>query len=53
MAGMPQSDGWVPTVLFALDGAGHIALNRGPRFRFAPAISRSALCEPQDEADPL
>lgn len=48
---MPGPDGGVMSVSFELDGQRFHALNGGPHFRFAPAISLFVSCETQAEVD--
>lgn len=47
----PGPKGSVMTVVFELGGQEFIALNRGPVFKFAEAISLIANCKTQEEVD--
>ena len=47
----PGPMGTVLTVVFELDGQEFIALNGGPHFKFAEAISFSVDCKTQEEVD--
>lgn len=47
----PRPKGSVMTVVFQLDGQEFIALNGGPQFKFAEAISLSVNCNTQQEVD--
>ena len=49
----PGEPGSVLVVEFELDGQGFMALNGGPVFHFAEAISLYRACEAQEEVDEL
>jgi predicted 3-demethylubiquinone-9 3-methyltransferase (glyoxalase superfamily) len=51
VAGRPK--GTVMTIAFELEGQEFVALNGGPVFTFAPAISFVVNCEAQEEVDKL
>jgi predicted 3-demethylubiquinone-9 3-methyltransferase (glyoxalase superfamily) len=46
-----RDPGSVMTVEFVLDGTDFIALNAGPQFKFAEAVSFVVMCETQEEVD--
>ena len=51
--GRRKTEGTVMIVTFHLDGQEFVALNGGPQFTFAPAISLVVNCQTQQEIDEL
>ena len=46
-----REPGSVMTVEFTLDGVEFVALNGGPQFKFAEAVSFVVMCDTQEEVD--